>query len=344
MRVRPLSQEAYLRLIRTARRQEPATLWIHGAQVLNVYTREWLSVHVVLSGERIAYVGEAKPLVDDHTVIVDGSGYWLVPGYIEPHAHPFIWYSPDSLSDYALATGTTTLVSDTLILTASLPHEQVESILNRLSEHPVKQFFWARLDPQIRQSVPNEAFSKAGLARLLEHPLVLQGGELTDWTGFLEENEDILFGMKHSRDRGKKIEGHHPGASANTLAVAAAGGVTACHESIVAEEVLHRLRMGMYATLRHSSIRPDLPDLIYGMQRLGIPFSSRLMFTSDGTTPPTLRHGLTDFLIRTAIDAGLSPADAYTIASLNPAHYYGLDAEIGGIAPGRIADILFLRS
>ncbi|RNB81023.1 adenine deaminase [Brevibacillus fluminis] len=345
MRIRPIAEDSYLRLIRTARRMEPATCWIKGANVLNVYTREWLTAHVVLAGERIAYVGDAEPIVDERTQIIEGEGYWLVPGYIEPHAHPFQWYTFDSLTDFALATGTTTLVSDTLHLTTSLSLEQVEAILQQLTNHPVKQFFWARLDPQIRLAKQSEAFQKDGLARLLAHPLVLQGGEITDWTGFLAENEEILFGMKHARDVGKRIEGHHPGASASTLAVAAAAGITACHESITAEEVQNRLRLGMYATLRHSSIRPDLPELLAGMKRLGIPFhSSRLMLTSDGSTPPMLRHGFTDYLIKLAIDAGVPDVDAYAMATVNPAQYYGLDAEIGGIAPGRIADILFLRS
>ncbi|MCK9906258.1 amidohydrolase family protein, partial [Frankia sp. Cpl3] len=100
----------------------------------------------------------------------------------------------------------------------------------------------------------------------------------------------------------------------------------------------------MYATLRHSSIRPDLPELITGMQRLQIPWTSRLMLTSDGNTPPMMRHGFMDYTIRVAIETGVPAIDAYVMATLNPAVYYGLDAELGGIAPGRIADILFLRS
>ncbi len=342
MRVRSLTEAAYLQLIRTSRRIVPATLWITGGSVLNVYTREWLKTNIVVAGERIAYVGDAEPLIDEQTEIIDASGYYLVPGYIEPHAHPFQWYNPTTLSNYALQTGTTTLVSDTLFMTNVLPLAEVEEILDQLKDHPVKQFFWARLDPQSQKTDTNPAFSKEGLARMLSHPLVVQGGELTSWGGFLAEDEDILFGMKHARDLGKRMEGHHPGASVHTLNTAAAAGVTACHESITAEEVLHRLRLGFYATLRHSSIRPDMPELVKGCQELGIPFGQRMMLTSDGSTPPMLQHGLTDYTIRVAIEAGVPPIDAYVMASLQPAAYYGLDAEIGGIAPGRIADILFL--
>lgn len=344
MRVRPLTEEAHVQLIRTARRQAAASLWIAGGQVLNTYTKEWQQAHIVVSGERIAYVGEKEPQTDEHTEKIDATGYYVVPGYIEPHAHPFQWYNPSTLSDYALQTGTTTMISDLMVLCGLLPPDEVEEIMNHLALQRVKQLFWARLDPQIRLPERGYFYTKDGLARMIDHPLVIQGGELTDWRGVLEEDETILYGLKRVRDRGKRMEGHHPGASVDTLNIAAAAGVTACHESITAEEVLHRLRLGFYATLRHSSIRPDLPELVGGLKRLGVPWSSRLMLTSDGSTPPLMRHGFMDYTIRVAMEAGVPAIEAYVMATLNPAVYYGLDAELGGIAPGRIADILLLAA
>ncbi|ASJ57131.1 adenosine deaminase [Brevibacillus formosus] len=341
MRVRAISDRDYLNMIRVSRRQAPASLWIKGANVLNVYTKEWQEHHVVVAGERIAYVGEKEPLVDDQTVILEAAGQYLVPGYIEPHAHPFQWYNPYTLADFALQTGTTGMVSDTLML-MHLPFSQTAAIMDSLEAHPVKQFFWGRLDPQTGKAHPS--FTKENLARMLEHPRVIQGGELTNWGGVLQEDETLLFGLKHTRDLGKRMEGHHPGASYETLNIAAAAGVTACHEAIHAADLLSRIRLGMYATLRHSSIRPDLPELVKGWLELGVPWSSRMMLTSDGSTPPMHRDGFMDSTIRVAIEAGMPPEEAYVMATLNPAVYYGLDAEIGGIAPGRIADMLLLTA
>src|SRR5439155_60056 len=56
-----------------------------------------------------------------------------------------------------------------------------------------------------------------------------------------------------------------------------------------------------------------------------------------------LEHGFVDHLIRTAMQRGVPPLDAYRMATLNPATYFGKDAELGGIAPGRYADICVLR-
>lgn len=341
MRVRAITDRDYLSMIRVSRRQAPASLWIKGASVLNVYTKEWQEHHVVVAGERIAYVGEKEPLVNEQTVIIEAAGQYLVPGYIEPHAHPFQWYNPYTLADFALQTGTTGMVADSLML-MHFPFSQTAAIMESLAMHPVKQFFWGRLDPQSGKAHP--AFTKEGLARMLAHPQVIQGGELTNWGGVLQEDETLLFGLKHTRDLGKRMEGHHPGASYETLNIAAAAGVTACHEAITATELLSRIRLGLYATLRHSSIRPDVPELVKGWLELGVPWSSRMMLTSDGSTPPMHRDGFMDNTIRVAIEAGMPPEEAYVMATLNPAVYYGLDAEIGGIAPGRIADMLLLSA
>ncbi len=53
--------------------------------------------------------------------------------------------------------------------------------------------------------------------------------------------------------------------------------------------------------------------------------------------------GHMDFVVRRAIELGLSPMQAIQAATLNPATYSGLEQELGGIAPGRYADIAFLE-
>lgn len=341
MRVRQLTEIAYKQMIRTAKGHEAASMWITGGTILDVYTKSWRKADIVLAGERIAYVGEKAPLVNEYTICIDAKDKYVVPGYIEPHAHPFQWYNPFTLADYALQTGTTTMVSDSLFFFQLLPYDKLSPLLLEINKHPMKQFFGARLDSQTLPD-PEGVFQLENIKKMLAHPLVIQAGELTDWRGILDEREELVEGMRYALDLGKRIEGHHPGASYQTLALAAAHGVGACHESMKAEELLHRLQVGMYATLRHSSIRPDLPKLIMEWLELNLPWSSRMMLTSDGATAPMLRNGVMDYTLRVAIEAGMPLEEAYVMATLNPATYYSMDAEIGGIAPGRLADILLL--
>jgi adenine deaminase len=67
----------------------------------------------------------------------------------------------------------------------NLPFRQVADIMEALSAHPVKQFFWAKHDPQTGRGEAHLHFNKEGLARMLEHRLVIQGGEVTNWQGVL---------------------------------------------------------------------------------------------------------------------------------------------------------------
>jgi adenine deaminase len=65
------------------------------------------------------------------------------------------------------------------------------------------------------------------------------------------------------------------------------------------------------------------------------------MFCSDGVDPLDLsKYGHIDHCVRESIKLGLDPVDAVTIASKNCFDYYNMGKDLGGIAPGKIADIL----
>jgi adenine deaminase len=68
------------------------------------------------------------------------------------------------------------------------------------------------------------------------------------------------------------------------------------------------------------------------------------MLTTDGSTPAFVaRHGFLDHLLRLAMAEGVPAVEAYRMVTLHPATYYGRDADLGAIAPGRHADLLLLR-
>jgi len=68
------------------------------------------------------------------------------------------------------------------------------------------------------------------------------------------------------------------------------------------------------------------------------------MLTTDSSTPAFYDQlGINDNVIKIAIKEGIDPVAAYRMATINPAVYFGLDHDIGGIAPGRYGDILVLE-
>src|SRR5437867_1575673 len=104
-----------------------------------------------------------------------------------------------------------------------------------------------------------------------------------------------------------------------------------------------RARQGISVMLRESSLRPDLVGLLDALKAAPA-LVSRLMLTCDGSMPAFIEaNGFMDHAVRLALDRGVPPIDAYRMATLNAATYYGLDADLGAVAPGRYADVCVLR-
>jgi adenine deaminase len=141
----------------------------------------------------------------------------------------------------------------------------------------------------------------------------------------------------------KRVDGHTAGAKYDKLNRIAMAGVDSCHESINGQDILDRLRLGFYVMLRESSLRQDLSLLLKTVAENRV-LTNRLMLTTDGSMPAFYQaHGITDHLIRIALEEGMDPVSAYQMVTINPAVYFGLDHKIGGIAPGRDADMVILE-
>lgn len=322
----------------------PPTKVLTNATYLNVYLKKWLTANIWIYDDRIVYVGDDLPKKSTNTEFVNCEGQYLVPGYIEPHAHPFQLYNPQSLADYALENGTTTIVNDNLMLLLLLDKKKAFSLIDEFQNIPMSVFWWARFDSQSELKEDEEFLQTEDVLDWLNHEAVIQGGELTNWPSILREDEISLYWMQETKRLRKPVEGHFPGASEKTLTKMKLLGADGDHESINAEEVYRRLKIGYYTALRNSSIRPDLRSILQGLKEYDINVWDYILFTTDGSTPSFYEQGFIDQCIQIAIDEGVPVEEAYCIASINPAKYFSLDHRLGSIAPGRVAHINFLKA
>jgi adenine deaminase len=309
---------------------------------LNQVLRKWMKANIWIYDDRIVYVGEKTPEQLDGCEIVDCSGQYLVPGYIEPHVHPFQLYNPHTFSRYASLTGTTTLINDNMVVFLQLEKKKAFSLLKELRNLPVTMYWWCRFDPQTEILNEESVFSHSNIKAWLEHDAVLQGGELTGWPKLLAGDDLMLHWIQEAKRMRKQIEGHFPGASEKTLAKMMLLGADCDHEAMTGEEVYNRLMQGYTVSLRHSSIRPDLPKLVKEIQELGIECFDKMFVNTDGSTPAFYKDGIMDRLIRICIEGGIPAIDAYNMASINIARYYNIEHLHGNIATGRVANINFL--
>lgn len=319
-------------------------LLLKNARFLHSVLRRWVNGNIWIHQDRIVYSGEDLPKKTDATEIMDCSGLTLVPGYIEPHAHPYLLYNPQSLARYAAQTGTTTMINDNLFLFLHLQKKKAFSLLRKLRECPVTMYWWARYDAQTVLNGEEMIFSNSDVKSWIEHDQVIQGGELTGWPQLLDGDDLMLHWIQETKRLGKKVEGHFPGASDKTLAKMMLFGADCDHEAMTGNDIYQRLLHGYTVSLRHSSIRPDLPILLKEMREQGIDQYDSMVLTTDGSTPSFYKQGMADMMLRIAIENEVPVIDAYNMASYNVAKHYNLQHLHGMIATGRVANINFLES
>lgn len=319
----------------------PTLVFQHATYLHGIY-KEWRTGNIWIANDRIIYVGDAMPALLEGTEVVDATDYKLVPGYIEPHAHPFQLYNPVTFAEYAAQGGTTTFLSDNLKFFLGLSPAQAFDMLDAMKSMPVSFYWWSRFDSQTILSNEQELFTAETIAPWLERSDVWMGGELTSWPRLLAGDLTMFDMVTAAKAKGLKIEGHFPGASERTLAKMRLLGTDGDHEAMTIEEVENRLQQGYGVTLRYSSIRQDLPSLLRGIVDKGHRVLDHVMMTTDGSTPSFHREGVMDKCIQVALDSGVSPIDAYQMASYNIARYYDKSDIHGLIAPGRYATLNLL--
>jgi adenine deaminase len=312
---------------------------IRHATLVNVYSGELLPGNVAIAGGRITYVGPQEPPAAE---VIDARGMYLAPAWIEPHAHPWLLYNPVSMIEGVLPGGTTTIFNDDLFFYLQAGPENLARMLDAMAGLPIRYRWLIRLLSQSEYDGEVGDFALEKLKPLLARPDVAGSAEMTRWPLVWKGDPCVLEAIAHVHTLGKRADGHTVGASYEKLNGVAAGGINACHEAITKQEVLDRLRLGFWTILRHSSLRPDIPELARAITEDKID-TRRVMLTVDGPAPRSIAaDGFIDEALRQCVAAGVPPVEAIQMATINPATYYGLDRELGGIAPGRQADLVLL--
>jgi adenine deaminase len=338
--LKPKTPEETRQLMKVSLGEEKADLAVINAKMVNVYTGELLEDQsITVKDKWIAYVGQnAGDSIGPQTEVIDAGGQTVIPGLIDGHTHIAWMFTAAEFLKYAISGGTTTVVTETIEPYPVCGYEGVIDFLESLRDQPIKILATAPAMVSISRTardMPPET-----LAKLLARDDILGLGE-SYWQGVLQEPAQLLPRFEQALAVGKTLEGHSAGASDKKLAAYVAGGISSCHEPINAAQVLERLRMGLHIMVREGSIRRDLAE-IAKIKDTGIDLR-RLILSTDGVEPRDLiEKGYMEFVLRKAIDYGFDPVAAIQMATLNVAEHFSLDGLIGGIAPGRYADLVII--
>ncbi len=324
-------------IIEVATARLEAELCITGAQILDVYNKEWFSADLLIAEGLIC--GYAKSGEGRAQEIVDAKGKYLLPGFIDAHVHIESSHStPEEFSNLVVPCGTTTVVADPHELCNVTGLAGLDYMLEATEKTALQAFF------MVPSCVPSTEFENSGailhapeIAKRIAFPRVLGLGEMMDYPGVIAGKDLVVDKIWEARKIGKIIDGHSPAISDSDLDAYASTGIKTDHECESAEELHSRVRRGMYVMLREGSACKNVLGLLGGVTPAN---SRRCLFCTDDRQPKSiLKDGHINNNVRIAVADGLDAIEAICMATVNSSECYNLN-DRGAIAPGLRADLV----
>ena len=334
------------RLVAVAAGREAADLVIRGGKLVNVQSREILDGwQVAIVGGRFAYIGpDASHCIGDETEVVEADGRFLIPGLCDGHMHiESGMLTPAEFAAAVIPHGTTTMFTD--------PHE----IANVLGLRGVRLMHdEAQMQPiSIFTQMPSCAPSAPGLettgfeitpedvAEAMAWPGIIGLGEMMNFPGVINGDAKMLAEIAATQNAGKTVGGHYASPDKGiAFSAYVAGGPADDHEGTAEADAIARVRNGMRSMMRLGSAWYDVESQITAVTEQGLDPRNFILCTDDCHSGTLVNDGHMNRVVRHAIDCGCDPLVALQMATINTATHFGLERELGSIAPGRRADVI----
>jgi adenine deaminase len=321
-------------LIAVARGDAAPDLVITGANVFSAFTKEWLELDVAVVDARFAGLGEYEG-----GERVDGSGHFLVPGFIDAHVHTeSSKLMVDEFARAVLPHGTTAVITDPHEIANVLGTDGVHWLLDVCEGLPLDVYVMASsCVPASKYESPRRPLTPGDMESILRRSNALGVAEMMNFPAVIAGDPAEL--VKLSLEGATHVDGHAPSVRGRALDAYLAAGIRSDHEATTYEEALEKRRKGMWILIREASNARNLVDLLPLVKKYG---PEHCAFCTDDREPDMLvREGHINQMCRIAVEHGVSPEDALLMGSLHPARYHGL-SDHGVIGPGYKADFSLL--
>jgi adenine deaminase len=316
-----------------ARGDFPADFALRNAVLVNVWSGEIYPTDIIIHDERIVALGSDYAAKKE----IDLGGRYVCPGFIDAHVHiESSLCTPPEFARAVVPHGVTSVVTDPHEIANVLGMQGIQFMLERAKDGPLSMFVNApSCVPATSMETSGARLEADDLAPLLDNAWVTGLAEVMNYPGVVYSDEGMLD--KLDRFQSKVLDGHCPAVTGKPLNAYVASGIGSEHECTTVEEAMEKLRLGLTIFIREGTTTRNLRPLL----PLITPHNhNRLCFCTDDRQPNSLiDEGSIDFMIRTAIAAGVDPVMAIRMGTLNTAQYFRL-YDYGVIAPGKWADMV----
>ena len=303
---------------------------------------------------------EIVPIVTDEVLDVDVEGL-ILPGFIDAHIHiESTMLTPAQFAKVAVRHGTTGVVCDPHEIANVCGIRGIEFMIENASQVPFNFYFTAP------SCVPATSFETAGavldssdIEYLLQMDEIVALGEMMNFPGVLNGDEEVIRKLELAREYKKPIDGHAPLLSGRDLDKYIEQYIITDHECSSFQEAIEKKQKGMKIMVRDGSSAKDMEALFDFSDRIehwknqesfGIIPNEVLerrihspifdFIVSDDKHPNDLIDGHLDKSIKKAVDLGVDVIKAIEMVTINPAAHYKLDA--GAIVTGAKADFIVI--
>lgn len=337
-------------VVATARGDQKATLAILNGTLVNVLSGEILKgMSVGIQGSRIAYVGkDISHMIGPDTKVIDANGKYMAPGLLDGHAHiESTQLTPTEFARAVLPLGTTGGFFDAHEMANVFGLAGLKHMLEEARQTPLAAYMQAAscvpsTSPDIETTGAVFGPEEAAEAFKWGSDMIALG-EVMYFPGVVYGDEKMFAEIEAALRAGRYVDGHFTWPASDwRLPVYAAAGVTGDHENITAEDVVERIRLGMYAKLRRGSAWHDVAETIKAHTEFGLDTRRMILVTDDRSSDSIRDEGHMNFVVRDAIQHGVKPITAFQMATINTAERFGVSRDVGAICPGNFADIILL--
>jgi adenine deaminase len=342
-------QQQRAALIDVAMGRQKADTVLRGGKWVSVQSGEIIpDTDIAIKGEQIAFVGaDAAHTIGPKTNIIEAKGRFFAPGLLDAHMH--VESSMVTVSEFVSAVaphGTTGLFIDPHEIANVFGLRGVRLMVDEAARQPIH--VWVQM-PSCVPSAPGLETPGANLgpeeiAEAMQWEGIIGLGEMMNFPGVYSADEKMLAEMGATAKVSKVIGGHYASPDLGPPFHAyAAGGPEDDHEGTRMEDAIARARQGMKVMMRLGSAWHDVAEQIRAVTEEGLDPRHFILCTDDSHSGTLVNDGHMDRVVRHAIEQGVAPVTAYQMATINTAEHFGVDRQMGMIAPGRYADILVLR-